>query len=279
MRVLAEGSDAGAISAIAEAVREVASFSELLRTMVIRDLKLRYRNSVLGFLWSLLSPLLMTLVFILVFKVLTQSEIPNYPVFLMAGLLPWIFTQGSVAAGLHSVTGNANLINKIYFPRELLPLSVVLAGFIQFVVAYALLVAVLLVFRIELHATLVFVPVIMLLNLVFAAGLAMVVATVNVFFRDLQPLVEVGLLAWFFLTPIFYTLDIVPNTSFLGLDVHRWVFSLNPMATLVTDYRHVLTEGYLPIRHTAVTLVVALFLFGVGWYLMRRFSHRFAEIV
>ncbi len=279
MRVITEKSEARGLSAIAGAVREVASFSELLRTMVIRDLKLRYRNSVLGFLWSLLSPLLMTLVFILVFKVLTQTDVPNYPVFLMAGLLPWIFTQGSVAGGLHSVTGNANLINKVYFPRELLPLSVVLAGFVQFVIAYILLVAVLVAFRIELHATIVFLPLIMLLNLVFAAGLAMVVATVNVFFRDLQHLVEIGLLAWFFLTPIFYTLAIVPNTSFLGLDVHRWVFSLNPMATLVTDYRYVLTEGYLPIRHTAVTMVVALFLFGLGWYLMRRYSYRFAEIV
>ena len=279
MRVITEKSEARGLSAIAGAFREVASFSELLRTMVIRDLKLRYRNSVLGFLWSLLSPLLMTLVFILVFKVLTQTDITNYPVFLMAGLLPWIFTQGSVAGGLHSVTSNANLINKVYFPRELLPLSVVLAGFVQFVIAYILLVAVLLAFRIELHATIVFLPLIMLLNLVFAAGLAMVVATVNVFFRDLQHLVEIGLLAWFFLTPIFYTLAIVPNTSFLVLDVHRWVFSLNPMATLVTDYRYVLTEGYLPIRHTAVTLVMALFLFGLGWYLMRRYSYRFAEIV
>ena len=279
MRVITEKSEARGLSAIAGAAREVASFSELLRTMVIRDLKLRYRNSVLGFLWSLLSPLLMTLVFILVFKVLTQTEIPNYPVFLMAGLLPWIFTQGSVAGGLHSVTSNANLINKVYFPRELLPLSVVLAGFVQFVIAYILLVAVLVAFRIELHATILFLPLIMLLNLVFAAGLAMVVATVNVFFRDLQHLVEIGLLAWFFLTPIFYTLAIVRNTSFLGLDVHRWVFSLNPMATLVTDYRYVLTEGYLPIRHTAVTMVMALFLFGLGWYLMRRYSYRFAEIV
>ena len=279
MRVITEKSEARGLSAIAGAAREVASFSELLRTMVIRDLKLRYRNSVLGFLWSLLSPLLMTLVFILVFKVLTQTDIPNYPVFLMAGLLPWIFTQGSVAGGLHSVTSNANLINKVYFPRELLPLSVVLAGFVQFVIAYILLVAVLVAFRIELHATILFLPLIMLLNLVFAAGLAMVVATVNVFFRDLQHLVEIGLLAWFFLTPIFYTLAIVRNTSFLGLDVHRWVFSLNPMATLVTDYRYVLTEGYLPIRHTAVTMVMALFLFGLGWYLMRRYSYRFAEIV
>ena len=279
MRVLADKSEAGIFAAIMGAAREVASFSELLRTMVIRDLKLRYRNSALGFLWSLLSPLLMMLVFILVFKVLTQSTIENYPVFLMAGLLPWIFTQGSVAGGLHSVTGNANLINKVYFPRELLPVSMVLAGFVQFVAGYLLLIVVLLAFRVELHMTILFVPVIMLLNLLFALGLAMVVATVNVFFRDLQHLVEVGLLAWFFLTPIFYTLDVVPNTSFLGLDIHRWVFSLNPMATLVTDYRYVMTEGYLPIRHTVVTLAQAVFLFGLGWYLMRRLAYRFAEVV
>ena len=279
MRVLADKSEAGIFAAIMGAAREVASFSELLRTMVIRDLKLRYRNSALGFLWSLLSPLLMMLVFILVFKVLTQSTIENYPVFLMAGLLPWIFTQGSVAGGLHSVTGNANLINKVYFPRELLPVSMVLAGFVQFVAGYLLLTVVLLAVRVELHMTILFVPVIMLLNLLFALGLAMVVATVNVFFRDLQHLVEIGLLAWFFLTPIFYTLDVVPNTSFLGLDIHRWVFSLNPMATLVTDYRYVMTEGYLPIRHTVVTLAQAVFLFGLGWYLMRRLAYRFAEVV
>jgi lipopolysaccharide transport system permease protein len=279
MRVLAEKSEAGTIASILGAAREVASFSELLRTMVIRDLKLRYRNSALGFLWSLLSPLLMMLVFILVFKVLTQSSIENYPVFLMAGLLPWIFTQGAVVGGLHSVTGNANLINKVYFPRELLPLSAVLAGFVQFVAAYVLLMVALLVFGVQLHVTIVFVPLIMLLNLAFALGLAMVVSVVNVFFRDLQHLVEIGMLAWFFLTPIFYTLDVVPNTSFLGLDIHRWVFSLNPMATLVTDYRYALTEGYWPIRHTVVTIAMSGFLLGLGWYLMRRFAHRFAEIV
>ncbi len=279
MRVLAEKSEAGTIAAILGAAREVASFSELLRTMVIRDLKLRYRNSALGFLWSLLSPLLMMLVFILVFKVLTQSNIENYPVFLMTGLLPWIFTQGAMVGGLHSVTGNANLINKVYFPRELLPMSAVLAGFVQFVVGYVLLMVALLAFGVQLHGTIAFVPLIMLLNLAFALGLAMVVSVVNVFFRDLQHLVEIGILAWFFLTPIFYTLDVVPNTSFLGLDIHRWVFSLNPMATLVTDYRYVLTEGYWPIRHTVVTIAMSGILLGLGWYLMRRFAHRFAEIV
>ena len=279
MRELSGKSKVGPFSAVADSIRELASFSELLRSMVIRDLKLRYRNSALGFLWSLMSPLLMTLVFILVFTVLTQSNIADYPVYLMAGLLPWLFTQGSIAGALHSVTGSSNLINKVYFPREFLPLAVVLAGFVQFSIAYALLIIGLLIFRVELHTTIIFVPLIMLLNLVFVAGLAMVVATINVFFRDLQHLVEIGLLAWFFLTPIFYTLDIVPNTSFLGLDVHRWVFSLNPMATLVTDYRYLLMEGYLPIRHTTVTLVAAIVLFVLGWYLMRRFSHRFAEIV
>ncbi len=262
-----------------DAAVELGSFTDLLRNMVVRDLKVRYRNSVLGFGWSLLQPLLMMLVFTVVFKVLTRTEIPNYPLFLLTGLLPWNFTHSALSTALRSVTGNAGLITKVYFPRELLPLSAVLGAFIHFVVAFALLLVGMIAFGVEFTPTILFVPVIMLLQLVLVTGLAMILAAANVLARDLEQLVDVGLLAWFFLTPIFYALAVVPNDQFLGLDVHRWVFSLNPMATLVTDFRYVALEGFLPIRHTAVTMVTAFAALAFGWWLMRRFSRRFAEIV
>lgn len=247
--------------------------------MVVRDLKVRYRNSVLGFGWSLLQPLLMMLVFTIVFKVLSRTEIPNYPLFLLTGLLPWNFTHNALSSALRSITGNAALVTKVYFPRELLPLSAVLGAFVHFVVAFSLLVIGMLAFGVEFHSTVLLVPMIMLLQLGLVAGLALIFAAANVMMRDLEQLVDVGLLAWFFLTPIFYALSVVPNDQFLGLDIHRWVFSLNPMATLVTDYRYAAIEGFLPIRHTAVTMLTAAAAISAGWWLIRHYSHRYAEVV
>jgi ABC-type polysaccharide/polyol phosphate export permease len=121
------------------------------------------------------------------------------------------------------------------------------------------------------------IPLIMLLQLALVMGLSLILAMANVFFRDTEHLVEVGLLAWFFLTPIFYPISFVPNVTFLGLDVHRWVFMLNPMATLTTDYRFAIMFGSFPIRHTIATIVVAVVALAFGWWVFRRYAHRFAE--
>ena len=262
---------------VASAARELAAYGDLLRNLVARDLKLRYRGSVLGFAWSLLNPLLMTGVFTIVFGVLSKSEIERYPLFLMAALVPWLFTQQALTAAMRSVTSNAQLIKKVYFPRELLPVSAVLASFVNFLLAYGVFWIIGLIFGVGNTRAMAFVPLVMLLHLALIMGLALILATANVFFRDTEHLVEIGLLAWFFLTPIFYKMDIVPNNTFLGLDVHRWVFSLNPMATLVTDYRYAVMSGDFPIRHTMVTVATALIAVSVGWYLFRRFAPRFAE--
>ncbi len=266
------------VRAVVQAVREVAGYEDLLRNLVVRDLKLRYRGSVLGFAWSLLNPLLMMLVFTLVFQVLAGNpSIDRYPFFLMAALVPWLFTQHALTAAMRSVTSNAQLIKKVYFPRELLPVSAVLASFVNFVLAFGVFWVIGLAFGVGSSRAMLFVPVIMLLQLALVLGIGLILAALNVFFRDTEHLVEVGLLAWFFLTPVFYAMSVVPNHTFLGLDVHRWVFTLNPMATLVTDYRYASMWGFLPIRHTLVTVVIAAVAVGAGWWMFRRLAPRFAE--
>ena len=262
-----------------QAAVEVGSHTELLRNMVLRDLKIRYRHSVLGLGWSLLQPLLMMLVFTLVFKVLSRTEIPNYPLFLLTGLLPWNFTHSALSSALRSITGNAALVTKVYFPRELLPLSSVLGAFVHFVLAFLLLVIGMIAFGLELHPTFLLIPLVMVLQLLLVTGLAMILAAANVIVRDLEQLMDVALLAWFFLTPIFYALSVVPNDHFMGLDIHRWVFSLNPMATLITDYRYITIEGFMPIRHTLITVITAALAMSIGWWLIRRYARRFAELV
>ena len=259
-------------------VRDLFTYGDLLRNLVVRDLKVRYRGSVLGFGWSLLNPLLMMGVFTLVFQVLANIDpIERYPFFLLAALVPWLFTQHAISSAMRSVTSIAQLIKKVYFPRELLPISAILASFINFILAYAVFWLVAIPFGVGTSIAMALIPLNMLLHLVFVLGLGLLLASVNVFLRDTEHIVEVGLLAWFFLTPIFYAMSIVPNAMFLGLDIHRWVFTLNPMATLVTNYRYAFMWGFFPIRHTLVTGVIAIGLLGVGLWLFRRLSARFAE--
>ncbi len=278
MAVVATKRPIGYARQIVGVFRELAAYTDLLRNLVVRDLKVRYRGSVLGFAWSLLNPLLMMAVFTLVFQVLARTEqIDRYPFFLMAALVPWLFTQHALTSAMRSVTSNAQLINKVYFPRELLPISAVLASFVNFVLAFAVFWLLGLAFGVGNTRAMAFVPLIMLLHLAFVMGLALLLATANVFLRDTEHLIEVLLLAWFFLTPIFYAMSIVPNATFLGLDIHRWVFTLNPMATLVTDYRYALMWGFFPIRHTLVTITIAAVVLPFAWWLFRRFAMRFAE--
>lgn len=259
-------------------VRDLLTYGDLLRNLVVRDLKVRYRDSVLGFGWSLLNPLLMMGVFTLVFQVLANTDpIERYPFFLLSALVPWLFTQHAVTSAMRSVTSNAQLIKKVYFPRELLPISAILASFINFMLAYAVFWLVAIPFGVGTSLAMALIPLNMLLHLIFVLGLGLLLAAVNVFLRDTEHIVEVGLLAWFFLTPIFYAMSIVPNAVFLGFDIHRWVFTLNPMATLVTNYRYAFMWGFFPIRHTLVTVVIAIGLLGIAWWVFRRLSARFAE--
>ncbi len=260
------------------AVREIADYTDLLRNLVVRDLKVRYRGSIFGFAWSLLNPLLMMAVFTLVFQVLAQyDDIQLYPLFLMAALVPWLFTQQALTTAMRSITSNAQLIKKVYFPRELLPMSAVLASFVNFLLAFFIFWVIGLIFGVGNTRAMLMVPLIMLLQLTLVMGLSLILAMANVFFRDTEHLVEVGMLAWFFLTPVFYSISVVPNVTFLGLDVHRWVFMLNPMATLTTDYRYAIMFGSFPIRHTIATIVVSVVALALDLRVFRRYAHRFAE--
>ena len=186
---------------------ELYHYRELIRNLVIRDLKVRYKNSVLGILWSLLNPLLMTIVFTVVFTLLLRNDTPNYPVFFMCGYLPWSFLSESVMGGTNSIVGNAHLIKKVYFPREVLPLSDVLSGLVNFLLALIVLFGMLLVFRVGLTASVLLLPVIIVAQVLFTLGLVFFLSTANVFYRDTQHIMQVVMQAWFFLTPIFYPID------------------------------------------------------------------------
>jgi lipopolysaccharide transport system permease protein len=269
-------------------VRELWAYRDLLYHLVVRDVKVRYKNSILGVLWSLLNPLLMMLVFTFVFKVLRGgSRLPAYPAFILSGVLAWNLFSTSVAGATGSIVGNANLIKKVYFPREVLPIAVVLSNLVNYLLAlpvYFVLAAVL-----GRTPTLwaLFLPLVILVQLVFTLGVSFVLATVNVFYRDTQIVMDVVLLAWFFMTPVFYSIsEVAPNGARVGdlflssFDVQRWMRILNPMASIIASYRDVLYWGAQPgldfFLRTAVTASVVLI---VGYLIFLRFRPIFGEEV
>jgi lipopolysaccharide transport system permease protein len=262
-------------------LHELIQYRNLVRNLVLRDLKARYKNSVLGFLWSLLNPLGMMLVFTIVFTVLLPSQVQRYPIFLLCGLLPWNFFSAGVMVGISSITGNANLVKKVYFPREVLPISSVLANLVNFLLGLVVIFAVLLAFRAHLNSWMWLLPVVIIIQTCFVLGIALVLSTLNVFYRDTLMIMDVVMLAWFFLTPIVYPIESLPTSyQILGItvNIHRWMYVLNPMASLVAAYRDLLYWGYrTDLDFLARTAVTSLVVLAFGYWFFVRFRDRFGE--
>jgi len=232
---------------VGDKFRELRQYQYLLRNLVVRDLKARYKSSVLGILWSVLNPLFLMLVFTVVFSVMGGNQIRQYPVFVLVGLIPWNFFSGALTSGTISITGNSALVKKVYFPRELLPASALLSNLVNFLFAFAVLVVLLYAFGIGLTIHALWVPVLLLTQLIFTLGLCLLLGSLTVFYRDVLMILEVVVLAWFFVTPVFYSLEMFGDTvTLLGLtfnpaQIMRWV---NPMASIIDGYRTVLWGTY-----------------------------------
>lgn len=267
-------------------LKELFQFRDLIRNLVTRNLKVRYKNSVLGVLWSWLNPLFMMLVYTIVFTVMRRSgngPVSNrqFPVFVLCALLPWNFFAGSVLESIGSIVDNAHLVNKVYFPREILPLSAVLSNLVNFAISLMVLFPMLFIFHVRLTSWALLLPLIVAIHLCFVVGVALLLSTLHVFYRDAKAIMEVGMLAWLFVTPVFYPIDILPRSQeILGLtvDVHRWTRILNPMASLVATYRDILYYGRpIALDFLARTAVTSLAVLAIGYAVFLRFSRVFGE--
>ena len=269
-------------------IKELYRFRNLLQKLVARDLRVRYKNSVLGILWSWLNPLFMMVVYTVVFIYMRRTDngvVPSreFPVFILCALLPWNFFSGAVMGSISSIVSNGPLIKRVYFAREILPLSVVMSNLVNFGISLMILVPMLLFFRIKLTPWVLLLPAIIAIQFCLITGIAFILSTVNVFYRDTRAIMDVVIMAWFFVTPIIYPIDILPHSrEILGitLDIHRWTRILNPMASLVAAYRDVLYHGRLVgldfLARTAVTSLVVLV---IGYAVFFKFSPRFGEEV
>lgn len=268
--------------------RELIHYRYLLQNLIIRDLKVRYKNSILGVAWSMLNPLLMMMVFTLVFGVLSpNSAIRDYSVFFLVGLLPWNLFSGSLMGGTVAFGGNANLIKKVYFPRELLPLGIVLSNLVNFLIALLVLIVFLFASGLGLTIHALWVPILLLIQIIFTMGLCLLLGSLYVFYRDIIMILDVVILAWFFLTPIVYPLEqlgsvrTIAGITFVPAVVMRWV---NPMASIIDGYRTVLwgTTGSsgavaMDAAYIIRTAATAIVTFIIGYAFFARTQHLFGE--
>jgi lipopolysaccharide transport system permease protein len=265
-------------------LRELWQYRELLRNLVMRDLKVRYKNSILGIAWSWLNPLLMMAVYTLFFTIfLRNSSIPHYPVFLLCGLLPWNFFSDSVVQATDSIIGNAHLVKKVYFPREILPTSIVLANLVNFLIALPIFFVLVLVSGAPLTGWVLLLPITVLIQVIFIIGLTLFLSTVNVFYRDTQHILRVLTLALFFLTPVFYPINTVPqeaNVLGIAFNAQLWMRRLNPMASIIASYRDLLYWGApTGLDFLLRTAFTALIMLVLGYLVFLRYSPRFGEEV
>lgn len=263
-------------------VRELYRFRTLIGMLVLRDLRARYRGSLLGFLWSFLNPLLLMLVYVLVFSVYLRAPMEKYAVFLFSGLLPWLWFSSSLGHATGVIVGSGALVKRILFPAEILPLVAVLSNLANMLLSLPLLVLFLLLFGVRLGPVLAFLPLLLALQLLLTAGLALPLAALNVHLRDVEQILANTLVLLFFLSPILYPVSTVPITLHVGgVPVPlRPLYFLNPVAGLVQSYQNIFFFGRQPhwIHLGMVTAFAALALWG-GYRVFDRLRDSLAEEV
>ena len=255
-------------------LRELWHYRDLLYFLTWREISIRYKQTVLGFTWAVLQPLLTMLVFTVFLGRLARvpSDGIPYPVFSYLGLLPWTYFANAVTRSGTSLVSNANLVSKVYFPRLLIPLSGTLSALVDFAVAFVLLLVLMLFYGVAIKPTLLLVVPLTVLASLAALGVGMWLSALNVQYRDVQHAVPFLIQLWMFATPVVYPASIVPE---------RWrlVFSLNPLAGVIEGYRAAALGRPLPWSALAVSTAVIAAFTAVGGWQFRRMERRFADIV
>jgi len=245
---------------------------ELLYLLTFRELKLRYQDTVFGFLWSLIRPLLQGAVLFVVLRKFIRIDVPDYHLVLLAGLFPWTWFQVSLVLGVGSFAANGALIKKVYFPRFVLPLATVMNNGVQYTLSVPVLVLLLLASGYTPNwAWLIGIPYLLLVEAVLIMGVVLLIASLDVYFRDLEHLTDVFVgLIWFYLTPVIYPLSIVPARY------HDWVL-LNPMASLIEGWRDLFLHNQLPGADMWPALVFAAGAAALGSMSFRGLQGGFAD--
>lgn len=246
---------------------------ELAVVITQKELKVRYKSSFLGYLWSIANPLLFAMIYFFVFKMIMKIQIPNYTLFLITGLFPWQWFSGSVTNSLFSFINNAQIIKKVVFPRSVIPISNVLMELFHFCCTLPVIVFFLFIYDKTPSIDWIWgIPILILVQMILSSGLALAFSTLNLFFRDLERFVTLGIMVLFYFTPILYDLKMIPEK-------YKWAIELNPIALLINSWRDLLMNGELSYYVIVKLFVFAMVIFSIGAFIFNKLKFRFAEIL
>jgi len=253
-------------------LKELYHYREMIFSLVRKELRGRYKGSVLGFIWTFLNPLLQLTVYTIVFSVLFPTTIDKFYIFLFIGLIPWLFFNTSLAGGATSVVSQENLIKKIYFPRQVLPIAYVSSAFINMLLTFLVIFAVLIISGYGINLKVLWaLPIVMVVEYLLALGMAMIFSALTVYFRDLEYILGIVAMAWMYLTPILYEVETIP-------EAFRPLIYLNPMTGIILSYREILYYKKIPDLNILAAAVVAGVVFlVVGFFSFSKMQRRFVE--
>jgi lipopolysaccharide transport system permease protein len=256
-------------------LKQLYKHRELLANMIYREIHGRYRQSLLGLAWTFLKPLFTISIVTLVFSVIVRvpsDDIP-YPLFALGALLPWTLFSTALSSGVPSLTGQSNLVAKVYFPREILPLSAIAASVIEFLMTFLILVGLMIIYKVGLSWNALYIFLILPIELLFVIGVTLLLSMLNVWYRDIAHGIGLLLQLWMYLTPIVYPYSMVPLP-------YRHVYKLNPIVGIVEGFRSAMIKGVTPdLTLLAISFIISVVTFLVGFGVFKAYEFEFADVV
>lgn len=251
--------------------KNIYNYRELLKTNVQKEIRGRYKNSFLGIIWSFLNPLLQIAVYAIIFPLIMKTQQEYYVIFLCVGLIPWTYFTTTITQAASNIIANGNIVKKVYFPREILPISVVTSTTVNFLISCLIILAFVIGYGLGISKYIVFFPLIVLVQYIFSLGVAFIISSVTVYLRDLEHLIGIALQVLFYATPIVYSLETLPEQF-------RGIMYLNPMAHIITAYRSIFYNQSMPnLQMLGILFAISIVLCVVGYIIFSKLQKGFAE--
>lgn len=251
--------------------KELYQYRELLKSSIKKEFRGKYKKSSLGVLWSFINPLMQLIVYALVFPFILRVDTENYTMFLIVTLIPWNFFSTVITQVTPVIVNNSNIVKKVYFPRAILPISIITAGLVNFVIAGILVLIGLFISGIGFSIYILYLPLIMLIQYLLSIAMALILSSITVYLRDIEYVINVLMLMWFYVTPVLYPSTLIPSQ-------YQFIYNLNPMTGIINSYRDILYYQSAPrLTSLAVLGLLVLGLLFAGYKIFYKLEKNFAE--
>lgn len=251
--------------------KNLYQYRELLKTNVKKEIRGKYKNSFLGVLWSFLNPLLQIAVYAIVFPLILRNTQENYVIFLCCGLIPWTFFSAAISRSAFTMIENGNILKKVYFPREILPISVVTSEAVNFMISTIIILAFVIFGGLGITKYILFYPLILVVQYLLVLAISLIVSSICVYIRDLQHFIGIFLQLLFYATPVVYSAETIPENF-------AWMLKINPMTYIIDGYRNIFYNQTMPdIKALLILFVILLFVIVIGYVIFNKLQKGFAE--